>query len=59
MPETLDANKVNTMAQGIDVLEDYLLTLDRELLTGRRAAIFSGQPRTMRNMEPTTPSLRK
>ena len=32
MPETLDANKVNTMAQGIDVLEDYLLTLDRELL---------------------------
>ena len=54
MPETLDANKVNTMAQGIDVLEDYLLTLDRELLE-----ILSGQPRTMRNMEPTTPSLRK
>ena len=24
--------KVNTMAQGVDVLEDYLLTLDRELL---------------------------
>lgn len=32
MSETLGANKVNTMAQGIDVLEDYLLTLDRELL---------------------------
>ena len=29
MPETLGANKVNTMAQGIDVLEDYLLTADR------------------------------